>query len=202
MGGLAPVAARTLLPARVASARASHRAQRRHRHNNQSRRTNAAPHRSSAPPRVAGRRCRADRPVRSACGRSRSIQNRIDPAAERTVRIDRQAGRSGVPAVHAKERRHRGRSQGRADRQGRYGRRARDDQANRAGADRPQSGQHPRGIRIDAAGARYGAGCHRSEDADDRHGGGDVDRHVEIALTSCAVDSRCRRSPARSPTGP
>ena len=134
--------------------------------------------------------------------RRRSAQDRPDPAADRPVCVDRQADRGRVPSLHGAQRRHRRRTQGRADRQGRHRARARDDQANRAGAGRAGARQRARRLRADAARARRRAGRNRGQGADGRDGRGDVDHSDALAVHRAHADSRCRRSRRRSPTGP
>ena len=104
--------------------------------------------------------------------RRRSAEDRPHPAADRPVRVDRQADRGRVPALHREERRHRRRPQGRADRQGRHRPRAGDHQAHRAGDGRAGQGERARRLRPDAARARRGAGRDRGQGADDRDGRG------------------------------
>ena len=111
----------------------------------------------------------------------RPVEDRVDPAAHRPVRIDRQADRGGGPAVHGPQRRHGRRTQGRTHRQGRH-RCARNHQAHRAGLDLAGSRERPGGLRAHAAGAGGRSGGHRSEGADDRDGGGDVDHSDALAV--------------------
>ena len=59
---------------------------------------------------------------------------------------------------------------------------ARNDQAHRAGADRAGPRERPGRLRAHAAGAGGRAGRHRSEGADDRDGGGDVDHSDALAV--------------------
>ena len=115
--------------------------------------------------------------------RRRSVEDRLDPAADRTVCFDRAADRGGLPALRRAQRRLP--SAGRKvelTRQRRHRARPGDDQAHRAGDDRAGPCAHARGIRADAARARRRAGRDRGQGADDRHGRGDVDHHDALAV--------------------
>ena len=125
-------------------------------------------------PRGAARRHRA-------CRRCRSVQDRLHPAHDRPVGIDRQADRGRGQALPGAERLDLRRPQGRADHQGRR-RRRRHDAPGRPGADRQRQGRRPRRLRPDAARARDRADRDPEQDADGRHRGGDVDDPLDLAL--------------------
>ena len=78
-------------------------------------------------------------------------------------------------------RRHGRRSQGRADRQGRYRRAPTTPSASRRNWSSTK-GRRAGRLRPDAAGARHRADCDRGQDADGRDGGGGVDHHRAVAL--------------------
>ena len=122
----------------------------------------------------ARRRC-ASRPARPGADR-RTLQDRLHPAHDRPVGVDRQADRGRDQALASAERHHRRRPQGRGDPQGRRRR----SPTRRAGSRRSWSSTTRSTCSPASAltplGARDRADRDPEQDADGRDRGGDVER--------------------------
>ena len=161
-------------------------------------RSHGPPPRTSHHPDGARRRRRVDGD--RAGPEHRAVQDRLHPAHDRPVGVDRQADRGGRQALAGAERNDRGRAQGRGHPQGRR-RRRRHDAPDRAGDGRQRQGRRPRRLRPDAARPRDRADRDAEQDADGRDRRRRRRSSPRSRRTSCAPASRCRRRRCRSPTG-